>query len=33
MGGLESSWELSKNVNMYNTAFLVLNETCKGFSF
>lgn len=33
MGGLENSWELSKNVNMYNTAFLVLNETFRDFSF
>lgn len=33
MGGLENSWELSKNVNMYNTAFSVLNTTCKDLSF
>lgn len=31
MGGLENPWELSKNVNMYNAAFLVLNKTCKDF--
>lgn len=33
MGGLENPWELSKNVNMYNAAFLVLNKTCKDFFF